>query len=67
MSEEYSADDLVDWRKGHSWSQVDAAAALRTSRRTYQRWESGETPLPGIVMLACLGVSYSLSLLTGKK
>ena len=64
MSDDIDKESLKAWRKKLNLNQVEAAAALKTSRRTYQRWESGETPVPGITWLACVGIAVGLRVFT---
>lgn len=35
------APELRAWRARHRWTQRDAAAELRVSKRTYEAWEAG--------------------------
>lgn len=39
--------DLIQARREARLSQIEAAKVLGVSRRTYQRWEAGETQPPG--------------------
>ena len=36
-------------RKRLQLNQAEAAELLRTTERNYQRWESGDTPVPALV------------------
>jgi DNA-binding transcriptional regulator YiaG len=48
-----TADELKDWRHRMGWTQAEAAAALNTPIGTYQGWEQGRFPAPGLIDVAC--------------
>jgi DNA-binding transcriptional regulator YiaG len=48
-----TADELKDWRGRMGWTQERAAYWLNTSIRTYQGWEQGRHPAPGLVDALC--------------
>lgn len=48
----FTAQQLKTARKSLGMSQAECARYLRTPLRTYTGWESGETRIPGVVMVA---------------
>ena len=44
--------DLFTWRNRLGLSQSEAAARLNTPTGTYQNWEQGRRPIPGVVSVA---------------
>ncbi len=49
-----TAPDLRAWRLRLGLSRAEAAAALRTSVRTYEAWEGGRPPaVTGPLSVAC--------------
>ncbi len=53
-------EELRRWRQSMGYTQIQAAAKLRSSRRGYQQWENGEAALPGHLPLACMAVSMGI-------
>lgn len=54
-----TADELKEWRYRMGWTQTEAAAALNTSVRTYQGWEQGRYPAPGLIDVACRELEHA--------
>jgi len=48
--------DLTQWRESHGYSQMKLAAALRVSRVTVTRWETGVREIPSFLGLALAGL-----------
>jgi transcriptional regulator with XRE-family HTH domain len=48
--------DLKYWRELNGYSQVKLAAALRVSRVTVARWETGVREIPSFLGLALAGL-----------
>lgn len=49
-------DDLKRWRELNGYSQMKLAAALRVSRVTVTRWETGVREIPSFLGLALGGL-----------
>lgn len=47
-----TAKQFIKWRERLALTQIDAAKALRKSRRIVQKWEAN-APIPYVVELAC--------------
>lgn len=59
------SNDLIKWRKSHDWTQIEAATALRISRRSYQMLEAGDygrgkTEIDFVIALACSAIDANL-------
>lgn len=46
-------DAFVAWRKALGWTQDEAARQIGLTRKSIQRYEWGEAPIPRYVQLAC--------------
>lgn len=55
-----TSDDLKHWRITRVLSQAEAAKRIGCSRRGYQRWESGKSPIPKYIAMAVAAVSMNL-------
>jgi transcriptional regulator with XRE-family HTH domain len=42
MEERFTAEQLISWRKGHGWTQQEAAASLGLSYDGYVKKEQGQ-------------------------
>jgi predicted transcriptional regulator len=51
---------LTDWRKRLSLSQRAAAKSLGVGTRSLSDYETGKTPIPRAVALACAAVAFGL-------
>jgi transcriptional regulator with XRE-family HTH domain len=49
-------EDLKRWREANGYSQMKLAAALRVSRVTVTRWETGAREIPSFLGLALAGL-----------
>ena len=49
-------EDLKRWREANGYSQMKLAAALRVSRVTVTRWETGVREIPSFLGLALAGL-----------
>jgi transcriptional regulator with XRE-family HTH domain len=49
-------EDLKNWRELNGYSQMKLAAALRVSRVTVTRWETGVREIPSFLGLALAGL-----------
>jgi transcriptional regulator with XRE-family HTH domain len=49
-------EDLKHWRELNGYSQMKLAAALRVSRVTVTRWETGVREIPSFLGLALAGL-----------
>jgi transcriptional regulator with XRE-family HTH domain len=49
-------EDLKQWRELNGYSQMKLAAALRVSRVTVTRWETGVREIPSFLGLALAGL-----------
>jgi len=49
-------EDLKQWREATGYSQMKLAAALRVSRVTVTRWETGAREIPSFLGLALAGL-----------
>ncbi len=49
-------EDLKLWREVNKYSQMKLAAALRVSRVTVARWETGTREIPSFLGLALAGI-----------
>lgn len=49
-------EDLNRWRELNGYSQMKLAAALRVSRVTVTRWETGAREIPSFLGLALAGL-----------
>jgi transcriptional regulator with XRE-family HTH domain len=49
-------EDLKEWRELNGYSQMKLAAALRVSRVTVARWETGAREIPSFLGLALAGL-----------
>ena len=49
-------EDLKEWRETHGYTQMKLAAALRVSRVTVARWETGAREIPSFLGLALAGL-----------
>jgi DNA-binding XRE family transcriptional regulator len=52
---DWTAADLKNWREGHSFSQVEAAAAIGIGRQQWLPMENGRRDVDLVVKLACAG------------
>jgi transcriptional regulator with XRE-family HTH domain len=41
MTERFTAQQLIDWRKGHGWTQAEAATRILLSLDGYRKKEQG--------------------------
>lgn len=60
FASDFSAEDLVVWRKKLTISQIAAADLLGISSRMYCRYEHGEWPVPRAIILACAALDHML-------
>ncbi len=51
LAQKRAAIEVLRWRSALDWTQAQAQDHLGVPLRTYQRWELGETPVPGWVLL----------------
>lgn len=53
--------DFRAWRKSLHLSQAAAAIALGLGKRTVEKYEAGELPVPKPVRLACAALTAGIS------
>ena len=47
-----TSEELLRWRKGHNFSQQEAAELIGCGRRSWQQWEQGDNAIPRYIELA---------------
>lgn len=56
---------LAEWRQRMGFTRREAHIALGLSDNTYRRYETGETPVPVSIRLACAALLHGLPPIDG--